>query len=179
MNTKKITVLTVPGLGSSGSLHWQSVWERQRHCQRVEQPEWNQPECADWVRHLDHAIRQAPAPVLLAAHSLACPTVAHWAAVHDTTRVVGALLVAPADAERPDFPAGATGFVPLALQRLPFPSIVVASTNDAYVTLARARFFAEAWGSRLVNVGAQGHLNSDSNLRDWPEGWALLEELRP
>ncbi|ALW83695.1 alpha/beta hydrolase [Hymenobacter sedentarius] len=179
MNTEKPTILTVPGLGSSGPLHWQSRWEQLHHCQRVEQAEWDQPVCANWVRQLHHAICQSPGPVLLAAHSLACPTVAHWAATHDASRVAGALLVAPADAERPDFPAGATGFAPLALQRLPFPSIVVASTNDEYVTLARARFFADAWGSRLVNAGARGHLNSDSHLHDWPEGWALLQQLKP
>lgn len=61
---------------------------------------------------------------------------------------------------------------------LPFPSIVVASTNDEYVTLARARAYAEAWGSRLVDVGALGHVNSASALGDWPAGWALLETLR-
>jgi len=177
MSTEKPRILTVPGLGSSGPSHWQTLWERQHGCRRVVQQEWAQPACTDWVQRLDQVIRQAGAPVLLAAHSLACPTVAHWAATCDTSSVVGALLVAPADAERAGFPAGPTGFAPLALQRLPFPSIMVASTNDEYVTLARAQFFAEAWGSRLVNVGARGHLNSESNLHDWPEGWALLQEL--
>ncbi|MCB2408605.1 RBBP9/YdeN family alpha/beta hydrolase [Hymenobacter lucidus] len=172
-----ITILTVPGLGSSGPLHWQSIWEQQYGYRRVEQREWEQPARPDWVAALDAAVRAAPGPVVLAAHSLACSTVAFWARRHDTSQVCGALLVAPADTERPDFPVRAVGFAPLPLARLPFPSIVVASTNDEYVTLARATEFARCWGSRLVNAGALGHLNSASSLGEWPQGHALLREL--
>ena len=64
------------------------------------------------------------------------------------------------------------------LDRLPFPSIVVASTDDPYVTLERARQFAERWGSRLVTVADAGHINGQSGLGDWPAGFALLQELR-
>lgn len=64
------------------------------------------------------------------------------------------------------------------LTPLPFPSLVVASEDDAYVSLAGAKAFADAWGSRFVNVGAAGHINSDSGLGAWPEGRALLETLR-
>jgi len=38
--------------------------------------------------------------------------------------------------------------------------------------------FARAWGSRLVDVGPKGHINSASGLGMWPEGFALVEELR-
>jgi hypothetical protein len=63
------------------------------------------------------------------------------------------------------------------LLRLPFPSIVVASTDDEYVTLDRAQQFARAWGSRLVNIGVAGHINSATGLGSWPLGRALLDEL--
>jgi predicted alpha/beta hydrolase family esterase len=63
------------------------------------------------------------------------------------------------------------------LNRLPFRSIVVASTDDEYITLARAEQFAAAWGSRLEIVGPLGHINSASRLGSWPEGFALLREL--
>ena len=66
--------------------------------------------------------------------------------------------------------------------RLPFPSIVVASTNDEYVSVARAREFAEWWGSELVLIGDAGHINGASGYGPWPEGEAMLleflEELR-
>ena len=64
------------------------------------------------------------------------------------------------------------------LRRLPFPSVLVASTDDPYVTEERARTFAEAWGSRFVSAGDVGHINSQSGLGDWPAGFALLQELR-
>jgi predicted alpha/beta hydrolase family esterase len=64
------------------------------------------------------------------------------------------------------------------LTKLPFQSIVVMSSDDQYVTPARARQFARSWGSRLVDVGPKGHINSASGLGMWPEGFALVEELR-
>jgi predicted alpha/beta hydrolase family esterase len=91
--------------------------------------------------------------------------------------VRGALLVAPSDLEAPLYPAGMDGFIPLPLDPLPFPTIVVASTNDEWVTLERATFFADEWGSRLVNVGDRGHVNSASALGSWPEGQELLRSL--
>ena len=40
------------------------------------------------------------------------------------------------------------------MEQLPFRSIVVASNNDEYVTLAQARAYANAWGSEFVELGA-------------------------
>ncbi|RFP63933.1 alpha/beta hydrolase [Hymenobacter lapidiphilus] len=171
-----VTILTVPGLGSSGPAHWQTHWEQNYGCRRVEQRDWQHPVCTDWVAALDAAVSAAPGPVVLVAHSLACATVAHWAAT--TTRpLAGALLVGPADVDRREQLPEVRGFARMPLARLPFASIVVASENDEYVTLDRAQEFAAAWGSRLVNVGALGHLNSASELGLWPVGWALVQEL--
>ncbi len=173
---QSVTILTVPGLGSSGPQHWQTRWEQQHGCRRVEQRNWDQPVCAEWVAALEAAVAAAPGPVVLVAHSLACATVAHWAAT-TTLPLVGALLVGPADVDRREQLPEVRGFAPMPLARLPFPSIVVASTTDEYVTLERATEFAAAWGSRLVNVGARGHLNSESDLGLWPQGWALVHDL--
>ena len=169
-------VLLVPGLGNSGPLHWQSQWAEQYRYRRVELPDWDAPQCAAWLPALDAAVAAAPPGVVLVAHSLGCLAVAHWAR-RSPRPVGGALLVAPADVEQPDFPPEAQGFAPVPLRPLPFPSIVVASSNDEYVSLARAAEFARSWGSRLVEAGAMGHLNSASNLGRWPAGHALLREL--
>ena len=173
------TVLLVPGLGNSGPQHWQSFWERAYHYPRVQQADWEQPTGPEWVQTLADTIAQAQGQVVLVAHSLGCSTVARWARQFPAGAVAGALLVAPADVDRPDFPPAVTGFAPMPLQRLPFPSIVVASSNDQYVTLPRATAFAAAWGSRLVNVGAQGHLNADADLGAWAAGHELLAQLLP
>jgi predicted alpha/beta hydrolase family esterase len=169
-------VLTVPGLWNSGPEHWQSLWEVEAGFRRVEQREWEAPDRRDWVAALDAAVEEAGPGVVLAAHSLGCVTVAHWAA--ETRQAIrGAFLVAPSDVEAPIYPAGPVGFGPMPLARLPFPSLVVASSDDPWVSLDRARRFAEAWGSRLVEVGPAGHINTASGHGPWPEGRRLLDEL--
>jgi serine hydrolase len=177
-----ITTLILPGLFNSGPDHWQSHWERRDPaCVRVEQREWDAPRREDWVETLDAAIANASGPVVLVGHSSACPLVAHWTrtATHaQCARVRGALLVAPSDPDGPAYPKGPTGFGPVPLDRLPFPSVVVASEDDVYVTIERAREYASAWGSAFVNVGRKGHINSASGLGEWAEGYALLAQLR-
>src|SRR4051812_45994939 len=168
-------ILLVPGLWNSGPEHWQSYWERERRdCRRVVQQDWETPRRTDWVSTLEAAVMEAPGPLVLAAHSLGCTLVAHWAlSSSQATKVRGALLVAPSDVEAPSYPAGTVGFAPMPLGALPFPSIVVMSSDDPYVSPGRGRHFARAWGSRLVDVGPKGHINSTSGLGRWAEGLAL------
>jgi hypothetical protein len=170
--------LILPGLHNSGPDHWQSRWEAEdKTMERVIQDDWETPHCADWVVRLDQALAYAGPEILLVAHSAGCALVAHWAVGCQRGQVRGALLVAPSDPEAPSFPVGATGFAPIPLLRLPFPSIVVASSNDPFVTVARAQTFASAWGSEFVMIGGAGHINTASGLGDWPEGLALLRNL--
>lgn len=175
-------VLILPGLGNSGAEHWQSHWERRDpRSTRVLQDDWDSPHCAAWVARLDEVVGQQSTPVVLAAHSSACAMVAHWAETalpaHLAT-VRGALLVAPSDPDGPNYPAGPVGFGPVPMQPLPFASIVVASSDDCYITPARAQQYATAWGSRFVLVPNAGHLNAASGRGAWPEGYALLNSLR-
>jgi predicted alpha/beta hydrolase family esterase len=60
---------------------------------------------------------------------------------------------------------------------LPFPSVVVASTDDPFASLDRSRAFAAVWGSRLVTLERAGHINADAGFGPWPEGRRLLDEL--
>ena len=171
-------VLILPGLFDSGPDHWQTRWELAHPSfRRVRQRDWQTPDRSDWVAALDAVISESAVPATLVAHSLACSLVAHWAQAHEGP-VRGALLVAPADVEAPDFPEGPTGFAPMPLARLPFPSIVVASTDDPYLTPGRAAEFAAAWGAEFELAGPLGHINSASRLGSWPRGIALLEKLR-
>lgn len=175
MSTTRVLIL--PGRGSSGPDHWQSHWQAAHPSYvRVEQREWDNPDRAEWVETLQAAIAASDVPVVLVAHSLSVGLVAHWAAKYQGP-VKGALLVAPSDVEAPAYPPGTTGFAPIPLQRLPFASIVVASTDDPRVTLPRATQFADAWGARLEVAGAHGHLGSASLLGAWDYGHAFLREL--
>jgi predicted alpha/beta hydrolase family esterase len=63
------------------------------------------------------------------------------------------------------------------LAALPFPSVVVASTNDECVSIERVQFFADAWLSRLVFIGDAGHINGASGYGPWPEGERMLIEF--
>ena len=171
-------VLLIPGLHDSGPRHWQSLWHAAHpEYRRVVQREWAAPDRAEWVATLDLYVAGMDGPVVLVAHSLACITVAHWARSHGTAKVSGALLVAPSDVETDFFPPGTTGFAPVPLEHLPFPSTCVASTDDEYTSLERSRRFAEAWGSRLVVVERAGHINTDAGFGPWPEGEALLASM--
>jgi predicted alpha/beta hydrolase family esterase len=171
-------VLVLPGYQDSGPEHWQSLWERGNpEFRRVVQRDWENPDRDEWVATLDRAIAAAAAPPVLVAHSLGCLAVVHWAGRH-RGRVHGALLVAPPDVERPDFLPGARSFGPIPRRPLPFASIVVASDDDPYADLDRAREFAVAWASELVELGAAGHINTAAGFGPWPDGEALLERLR-
>lgn len=173
-----MSVLMVPGWTGSSPGHWQSLWQREHpEYARVEQRDWDHPDPTEWVATLDRAVGAAPAPVVLAGHSLGCTTIARWARDHDASRVAAALLVAPSDVEAETAPEEVKCFAPVPLARLPFTSIVVASTNDEFVTMARAEQFAHRWGARLVSIGAAGHIHTAAGYGPWPEGHALLAEL--
>jgi predicted alpha/beta hydrolase family esterase len=83
--------------------------------------------------------------------------------------IAGALLVAPADPAR----FGIERAVPQV--PLLFPTTLVASANDPWMSLENARLWAENWGSTFVPLGHAGHINAQSGLGDWPAG---LDELR-
>jgi predicted alpha/beta hydrolase family esterase len=171
------TILIHPGLGSSGLQHWQSLWEQQHGFKRIEQQDWETPVCADWISTLqDYVDRYDPKKVILVGHSLACTAIAYWAQKYNVA-IKGALLVAPSDTEADTYPGGTTGFKPVPLIKLPFPSIVVASSNDYYVTLDRAKQFADAWGSEFVNIGDAGHINVASGFGRWDAGLVVLANL--
>lgn len=172
-------VLILPGWQNSGPGHWQSRWELLYGDQRVEQDDWLWPRRGDWMARLDEELLGSERPALLVAHSLGCHLVAGWAEhSQHTARVVGALLVAPPDCEREDFPPQLHNWRQMRRGRLPFVSITVISSDDPYGAAERTAQLAEDWGSRLVLAGPRGHLNGDSGLGDWPEGRALLDQLR-
>jgi hypothetical protein len=130
------------------------------------------------VEALDAAVlqAQATAPPLLVAHGLGCLTVAHWAEAYRRP-IHAALLVAPTDAESPQAPELFASFAPIPLHSLPFETRVVASSNDPFVSLERAKLFADAWLARFTNAGAKGHLHTASGHGPWAQGEALLEDL--
>lgn len=171
-------ILIVPGLNGSGPGHWQTLWEEKYGHERVQQRDWENPNLLDWISTLNTAVTASSEHVVLVAHSLGCLTVAHWAQAYpeNVGQIRCALLVAPPDVESSsDIPESLRRF---AVQKvIPFPSVLVGSENDHYMTLESARKLAGFWKSSFVNAGAVGHINLDSGHGPWPEGEVLLQDL--
>jgi predicted alpha/beta hydrolase family esterase len=170
-------VLTLPGWQGSGPGHWQTRWGAIHEAvEEVAQDDWETPDCADWIDRLDAAVERSGAATVLVGHSMGCILAARWAVLR-CGAVRGALLVAVPDPDGVAFPREATGFdLPMAL--LPFPTIVVSSSDDPYATPEFSQAVAAAWGSELVELGPRGHINADSGLGEWEDGWALVTRLR-
>ncbi len=168
----------IPGLGNSGEEHWQTFFEQTgTNFQRIVQQEWDAPDCNDWVSTIDKAIENYdPATVVLIGHSLGCATIAHWAN-RSAKKIKGALLAAPSDIEAPVYTFPATGFTPIPLTKINFRTIVVASENDEWVSLQRAKYFAAAWGSEFISIGNAGHINAASGYGKWQQGLEILKLL--
>ena len=181
-NETDVRYLIVPGWQGSSADHWQSHWQQVLpECSRVEQDDWQLPERQAWIAQLQRQIAADRRPVVLIAHSLGCVTVAHWAAQAPTAlleRIRGALLVAPADVERHDCPAPLVNFAPMPALRLPFPSLVVGSSNDHAAEAQRALQFAEQWGSDAIILPNVGHINVQSGHHCWEQGFVWLYQLQ-
>lgn len=167
-------IIIVPGWRDSGPGHWQSLWaQRYAHTVRVRQDNWLTPARAPWVEMLGRTILAQPGPVVVVAHSLGCITALHLPPEVEA-RISGALLVAPADPERR---AVLADFAPVPSRKLPYRSILVASSNDPFCPIRLAGAYARNWGSEFVRVPDAGHINVDSGHGEWPLGVALLQSL--
>ncbi len=175
---QNIKVFSIPGLRNSPPDHWQSIWEaKHQHFERIMQDDWEHPNRDQWVDRINEVLStKNPAQLVVTAHSVGCAAFVHWYNRFNTP-IKGALLVAPSDVEHPDYPTYITGFSPLPLNKLPFKTVVVASSNDHVVSLERAKYFASHWGSDLVVLENAGHIEQNSGFGEWTEGIALLNSL--
>lgn len=178
--------LIVPGYLGSGEGHWQTWMERQLpNVRRVEQ-DWYNPILVRWAENVRREIDNADVPVWLVAHSFGC-LAAITAASDRANKVAGVMLVAPANPER--FTLGGVRkaedasvdgilnwFIPT--EKLPFPSLVVASTDDPWMLHEKARFWSGLWGSQFVTLNKAGHINIESGFGPWLEGLHLLQTFQ-
>ncbi|MDS0858231.1 alpha/beta hydrolase [Burkholderia pseudomultivorans] len=178
------TLLIVPGLRDHVDDHWQTILARKRPGTRIIPPlEHNPLNRSARVRALDRALASIAGPVVLVAHSAGVMITVHWAQ-HYTREIQGALLATPPDFDSP-LPDGyptidllrENGWLPTPQTRLPFPSIVAASTNDPLARFDKVTALASAWGSRLVDIGAVGHLNPAAGFGEWPRAVEFVSEL--
>jgi predicted alpha/beta hydrolase family esterase len=171
-------VFVIPGLGGSDENHWQSIWEKQNpHFKRVEQEEWDNPKLNEWLNALDDLVQQATKPIIMIGHSLGSVLIAHYAKQNPQANIKAAMLVAPADVDVKDVMDELKDFAPMPMEKLPFKSFVVASSDDPYANLVRSEEFTKNWGSELICIGNKGHINSDSGLGEWESGKEILQRF--
>lgn len=168
---------TIPGYGGSGDGHWQSYFDSTlKNCTRIVQDSYTEPVLDNWVERINDSLKNEDLEeTILITHSLGGIALAHWAKKYGKT-IKAALIVAPPDLENPYQDIGVASFLPIPKQPLPFPSVLVASTNDHWMTAERAEYFASLWGSEYVLLENAGHINAESGHNEWDEGIALLEK---
>ncbi len=171
--------LILPGRSNAGVDHWQSYWSMAfPSASRVLQDDWDAPKLVDWLPRLDQAVSQGSRPAVLIGHSLGVSLAVHWLTSRPPGRVKAAFLVAPSDVESPAHtPDVIRNFAPLPRKALGVPAMVVASTNDTFVSIERAQQFAADWNADFCNIGELGHINSTSRLGLWPQGLLLFGRL--
>ncbi|MCG5511950.1 RBBP9/YdeN family alpha/beta hydrolase [Ectothiorhodospira shaposhnikovii] len=179
------TTLIVPGFHGSEAEHWQTWMESLLpDARRVTGIDWESPVLSRWVEAVGNEITRSVEPVWLVAHSFGCLATV-TAASHLSSRVAGVMLVAPADPDRfssfgtrdPSDPAESLASR-LPSRPLEFPGLVVASTNDPWMPMAKLLPWTTRWGMPVINIGNAGHINVASGFGPWPQGLDLLRTLQ-
>jgi uncharacterized protein len=184
MSAREATVLIVPGLRDHVPEHWQTLLASRLPRVRCVVPmDRDNLDCAARVEAIERQAATVDGPIILVAHSGGVVSTVRWA--QQTRRNIrGALLATPPDFERP-LPKGYPslealrngGWILVPKGTLAFPSIVAASRNDPLASFEHVAAMARQWGSRLVDLGAVGHLNPASGYGDWPAADAFIAEL--
>jgi predicted alpha/beta hydrolase family esterase len=171
MELTDFRTILMPGLHGSDAQHWQSRWQRLYPAfERVVQQDWDDPQLALWSQQLDLLRARDARPTLIVAHSFGCLATVHSVA-RDCRNVAALLLVAPADPDK----FGVAALLPQAA--LGCPCLMIASSNDPWISAPRAAQWARRWGSSFIDAGALGHINAESGLEDWPDGLHRLQAL--
>ena len=96
------------------------------------------------------------------------PELDDWvAALNRAVDIAGAFLVAPPNFKRDGFLSPSFSQVPES--PLPYPALVIASTNDPYCLIEVATKLAKGWNAGFVSVGPRGHIATEPGNGDWEE----------
>jgi hypothetical protein len=183
MRISDLDFLIIPGLGGSGSDHWQSRWEQKLSTARRVEQNWFSPSRDEWVANILREIGLSTRPVALIGHSLGAVAAANAISESsgpDREKIAAAFLVAPPDPDNANIPPDLID--PAFREKTPqgplqIPGVLVASRNDAFADYAFAAQLATRWGLDLADAGEAGHINAESGHGPWPEGLMRLAGL--
>jgi len=169
----------IPGINNSGPQHWQSYWQQKYGFERIEQEEWDQPVFEKWNENLVQSIESNKSEKnnILIAHSLGC-LLTIKALPEIQNYISGLFLVAVPDPARAFFDGPLKTFRGIPEKNLSIPGYLVYSENDEFSTIDFSVKQGKLWGLKTINAGSIGHINSDSNLGEWEEGYELFSRLR-
>jgi predicted alpha/beta hydrolase family esterase len=169
-------ILILPSWQGDHPDHWTGRWPRRHGHHLVEQHDWQRPLRGDWLMRLEETVMGLSGPLVLIAHGLGCHLATAWAGCsRQAKRVRGALLVAPLDVLSEPWLSRLPSWREVALQPLPFRSLVLAQDPAGPPAGEPVRRWASAWGARWLEPSAADLSHAPD--ADWPEGHALLQEL--
>jgi serine hydrolase len=187
MRISDFDILVIPGWLGSEPDHWQSRWVRDIDTAKfIDEESWTAPDKDEWAESIIKAVAATSRPTVFVAHSVGVIAVAHAAGGLSKDAVAGAFLVSAADVENAhswpvtqgySWPDEGFGFRPIPQSPLPFPAVLVSSSDDPYCRQSRARQFATAWGCDFADVGPKGHITAASGFGPWPDGLVRFNDF--
>ena len=173
-----ITIVNVPGYTNAGPAHWQTLLEDKFvNFKRVQQQDWLSPVRDLWIQGIEETVSQIEGEIVLVGHSCGAVAIAQWALACDTSKIKGALLVAPADIDRESAIAPIHVQRPLPTEILPFPTKLIYSDNDEHTMRERSEIIGQHWGSELILVKGASHFHTEAGFGEWPEVERWIEQL--
>jgi predicted alpha/beta hydrolase family esterase len=173
---RNVNIYTVPGLYGSGPEHWQTHWEKLYGYIRIKQADWDNPDYNKWAYNLSETVvSSGKQSVILVAHSLGCHLVAKSYS-RLKPLIKGIFFVAPPDLDADVLKKNLSGFkaVPVIFE---CPSWLVYSENDPFASVQYSETMGSSYGMKCINIGMKGHINSDSNIGNWDEGYRLFNQM--
>ncbi|HEX3018983.1 MAG TPA: alpha/beta hydrolase [Chitinispirillaceae bacterium] len=172
-----ITIFTVPGLYGSGTRHWQTRWEKLYGFSRIEQNDWDNPEYSKWDKLFCQKLAESGSnQVILVAHSLGCHLILK-SFIHVNQWIKGIFFVAPPDLKSTTIKKDLYSFHIDTPYRVDVPAYLIYSENDPFASAEYSEKLGHIFGLHTINIGKHGHINSDSDIGNWDEGYALFKRL--
>lgn len=176
MKSSETDILVLPGYGGADDGHWQHRLTQKLSAARIiQQPDWQLGSLTAAVERVANAMAAMEKPIVFVTHSAGGILLAHTMLQIDDaalrSKAKGAFIVTPPSDDAMSKLEGLDpAFLPTPREPLPFPSALVASSDDPHATMEELADLALAWGSKFVEAGAAGHINVASGHGPWPEG---------
>ena len=169
MRVSDLDLIFIPETGAVSPDHWIARWSAKLSTAKLV-PVLDPLATA---AALIAAVNEASRPTLLIGYSTGAIVAALAAQSLQGSNCRGAFLVGPPDDETLKTLDG--GVWPQApRERLPWPSVLVASRTDPWSSHRQSLALASDWGADFVDAGESGRIDAESGHGPWPDGLLRL-----